>query len=95
MSFHPKQAKRPIQIRVIEGEGERRITYERFDFPDGQPHIKRSEVRDCRAMIIVAAITSPEDLFELLTVKDIRDAGLSSVMLPSTSLMGARIGGRS
>ena len=91
MSFHPKQAKRPIQIRVIEGEGERRITYERFDFPDGQPHIKLSEVLDGRDVVIVAAITSPDDLFELLMLKDILDAGLNRVMLHITYLMGARM----
>ena len=91
MSFHPKQAKRPIQIRVIEGEGERRITYERFDFPDGQPHIKLSEVLDGRDVVIVAAITSPDDLFELLMLKDILDAGLNTVVLHITYLMGARM----
>ncbi len=91
MSWFPKQPKKPMEIKAGYNDDFRYVTYERFDFPDGQPHIKlNDELVDCN-VAIKAAITSPDDLFELLMLKNVLNEGDNHVNLAITYLMGARM----
>ena len=69
------------------------VTYEKFTFPDGQPHIKLSrEIIDADVTIEVS-ITSVEELFDLMLVANtIKDSDPTNIIdLYIEYLLGARM----
>ncbi len=95
MTYHsPGPARPPMKIVVgsfPEEAEEREIGYERFTFPDGQPHIKLDEVIEQQSVDITLSITSPADLFDLMLVAEILDRGENDIHLYVRYLMGGRM----
>ncbi len=95
MTYHsPGPARPPMTIRVIpeieDGE-EYEIGYEKFTFPDGQPHIRLSEEVVDKEVDITLSITSPDDLFDLMLVADILTRSENDIHLYIRYLMGGRM----
>lgn len=79
-----------IKIEVISGLP-RTVGYKRFTFPDGQPHIILDEEIINKSVQLVASITNPNELFNLLLIKDVLDTGGNRVHLHLDYLMGGRM----
>jgi len=72
-------------------EEEYEIGYEKFTFPDGQPHIRLNEHVEQKRVEIEVSITSPADLFDLLLVTDILAHSENEIDLYIRYLMGGRM----
>lgn len=80
------------KVRIYTPQGD--LKFNRFRFPDGQPHFKlealESYARDC--VTIEVAIKSPADLFDVILASDVLDKqGFYEVRLDIRYLMGARM----
>jgi ribose-phosphate pyrophosphokinase len=70
------------------------LPFERFTFPDGQPHVKLLHVPDpgaYRAATIEATLRTPADVFEVCLLADVLRAQGFSASLDIRYLMGARM----
>lgn len=66
------------------------LPYERFDFPDGQPHVKIPPA-DYFHYIINGPIRTPHDLVELYLIQDVLRHRRTTLQLFITYLMGGRM----
>lgn len=77
-------------VRIVRHNGEE-IEYGKLIFPDGQPHITLCENVADQEVTIIASITSPDALFDVLMLDDVLTAGNNVVHLYVEYLMGGRM----